>query len=705
MAVPLRDVPVRLSIAALCFALAACSPPSPAGPERSCQTVLRAAPAMSLAELSIRGEWNAFNPEPMTRRSDGVFEWKGVLEPRDYGYGFGDEPIDPLAGFSRFVADTEWSRVRVPDCSLPRVVLGAFEPLASGTLKASALVERGKAGAAVTPRAFVDGAEVQANFNASSGSLELEVSGLAVGRHTLRLEVDDGAGKKGEAVVAPFWVQTEPFDWSQAVIYFVLVDRFRDGAPANNAPVAGVPDLANFQGGDLQGVLEKLNEGYFEKLGANVLWLSPLEPSPDTGYPGNDGRQYSGYHGYWPVASREVQRRFGGRAALDAVISAAHARGIRVIADAVVNHVHELHPRYAEHKNDGWFRGGCLCTQSACSFDARPLDCWFASYLPDYNWKSNAVASEVEADARFWLEDVGFDGFRVDAVKHFEKIGARALSGTAREVGSTAGGFYLVGEVFAGTGQRELLNQWLSPPILDGQFDFPLYWTLVDVFARGQPLTQLDAAVAASETAYPATARMSPFLGNHDVPRFLSYAAGQVDADAVAQAWGPNAPPDVVNDAAAFAKLAQAFTFLLTARGAPLIYYGDEVGLSGAGDPDNRRMMKFSGLTGLQSGLRQHVETLGAARKQSRALREGDRATLLVEPDLWIQQRAASATEGALIIVHRGSAPRTVTLTARAPLTRNRYRDALSGTEIDFGGSGATTLTVPAGASMVFFSY
>lgn len=695
---------VRISIAAACYALAACSPPSPAGPERSCETVLRAAPAMSLAELSIRGEWNAFEPKAMTRRSDGVFEWKGVLEPRDYAYGFGDDNLDPLAGFSRFVADAEWSRVRVPDCANPRVVLGALEALASGTLKVSALVERGKAGAALTPRALVDGVEQQLSFNAGTGAVEVEVTALPTGRHTLRLEVEDGAGKKGEAVVAPFWIQAAPFDWSQAVIYFVLVDRFRDGAQENNAQVAGVPDKANFQGGDLQGVLEKINDGYFEKLGANVLWLSPLEPSPDTGYPGNDGRQYSGYHGYWPVASREVQRRFGGRAALDAVIAAAHARGIRVIGDAVVNHVHELHPRYAEHKNDGWFRGGCLCTQSACSFDARPLDCWFASYLPDLNWKSNAVANEIEGDARFWLEEVGFDGFRVDAVKHFEKMGARALSGTARELGATAGGFYLVGEVFAGTGQRDLLNQWLNPPILDGQFDFPLYWAIVDVFARGQPLTQLDAAVAASETTYPATARMSPFLGNHDVPRFLSYAAGQVEPDPVAQGWGPTAPPDVVNDPAAFAKMAQAFTFLLTGRGAPLIYYGDEIGLSGAGDPDNRRMMKFGLLTPLQSSLKQHVETLGAARQRSRALREGDRTTLLVEPDLWIQQRAASATEGALVVIHRGTTPRTVTLNARAPLTRNRYRDALSGAELDFGG-GSTTLNVPAGASMVFFSY
>jgi neopullulanase len=197
---------------------------------------------------------------------------------------------------------------------------------------------------------------------------------------------------------------------------------------------------------------------------------------------------------------------------------------------------------------------------------------------------------------------------------------------------------------------------------------------------------------------------MSPFLGNHDVPRFLAYAAGQVEADAVAQAWGPNAPPDVVTDAAAFARAKQAFTFLLTARGAPLIYYGDEIGLSGAGDPDNRRLMKWGALTPLEAGLRAHVETLAAARKQSRALQEGDRVTLLAEPDLWVQQRAAGA-DGALVIIHRGATARTVTVSARGGLGRARYRDALSASEIDFGGASSTTLTVPPGASMVFLSY
>lgn len=700
---------MRFFIATAAVLLASCAPTVLPGPERSCETVLHAAaPQGSSDSLDVRGEWNAFNPQPMRKGPGGTFVWRGTLEPRDYAYGFGASTVDPLALFSRWVGDEEWSRLRVPDCAPPNLLLTSLTPRADGSLAATALVQRGLKGAAVTPTATLDGpagpAAADVSFDVASGELRLEASGLSRGRHVLRLFAQDGAGLTSQPVSAPFWVEPEPFDWSDAVVYFVFVDRFRNGEPGNDAPVPGVPAKANFQGGDLQGVRAAIEDGYFERLGVNTLWLSPLEPSPDTGFGGNDGRTYSGYHGYWPVAARDVQRRFGGRAALDQVVAAAHARGMRVLGDAVVNHVHEEHPRYQQHKNDGWFRGGCLCTTGSCSFDVRPLDCWFAPYLPDVNWRNNAAAAEFEADARFWLDEVGFDGFRVDAVKHFELSGARALSGTAQELWPFGAGSYLVGEVFSGESQRPLLNQWLDPPVLDGQFDFPLYWRVVDVFARGQGLDRLDAAVAQSEAAYPSGARMSPFLGNHDVPRFLSIAAGQVEPDALAQAWSASAPPDVVTDAAAFARLQHAFTFLLTARGVPLVYYGDEIGLSGAGDPDNRRPMKWGALTALEASLRQHVETLGAARKKSLALRRGLRATLLAEAELWVQQRAGEGDDGALIVIHRGAAARTISLEPKDPLrqARARYRDIFSGVELDFGGTAATALTVPAGASMVF---
>jgi neopullulanase len=659
--------------------------------------VLRAVSPDGGTSLSLRGEWNGFNPQPMQRREDGTFEWKGTLEARDYGYGIGDSTLDPLAPYSRWVGQEEWSRLRVPDCTRPSVELTVLTATAQGKLTVGALVKRGSQGHAVTPHLFVDGAAVNASFDVESGTLSQVSEGVPAGRHTVRIEVEDTVGASAEPVVALAWVEATPWDWSQAVMYFVLVDRFRNGEPSNDAPVAGVPAKANFQGGDLQGLKAAIDEGYFDKLGVNTLWLSPLEPSPEEGFSGNDGRQYSGYHGYWPAASREVQRRFGGRAALDAVVQAAHARGIRLLADAVVNHVHEKHPRYVAHKNDGWFRGGCLCVNSACSFDVRPLDCWFAPYLPDYNWTNSAVADEVELDARFWIEEAGFDGFRVDAVKHFEKVGARTLAGAARQSGKP----YLVGEVFAGTGQRDLVNQWLTPRILDGQFDFPLYWTIVDVFARGQPLIQLDAAVKLSESTYPSEARMSPFLGNHDVPRFLSIAAGQIESDAVAQAWSPTAPPDVVTDPAPFERLKQAFTFLLTAPGVPLIYYGDEIGLSGAGDPDNRRLMKWSGLSGNETGLRSFVQALGTARKKSRALQEGSRVTLMVETDLYVQHRLLNP-DGALIVINRGSTSRTLNIAVGGE--RRRYKDVILGVEVELGNNTPSALTVPGGASMVLLT-
>ena len=100
----------------------------------------------------------------------------------------------------------------------------------------------------------------------------------------------------------------------------------------------------------------------------------------------------------------------------------------------------------------------------------------------------------------------------------------------------------------------------------------------------------------------------------------------------------------------------------------------------------------------IAAALRRHVEALGAARKKSRALREGDRSTLLVENDLWIQQRLLGS-DGAVVVIHRGTAARTVSVSARGP--KLRYRDVLSGVEVELGNGAAATLNVPAGASMV----
>src|SRR5262249_5501775 len=90
------------------------------------------------------------------------------------------------------------------------------------------------------------------------------------------------------------------FDWRSAILYFVFVDRWNNGDPTNDAPVAGVEPQANYQGGDYAGVIAKIDEGYFNDLGVNAIWLTVPMGNPSVAGAGADGHQYSAYHGYWP---------------------------------------------------------------------------------------------------------------------------------------------------------------------------------------------------------------------------------------------------------------------------------------------------------------------------------------------------------------------------------------------------------------------
>src|SRR4029077_12599630 len=143
-------------------------------------------------------------------------------------------------------------------------------------------------------------------------------------------------------------------EWSQAILYFVFVDRFYDGNPANNgAQVAGVAPAANYQGGDYAGVTKKIQDGYFTDLGVNTLWLTVPMDNPEVSGLGTDGKEYSAYHGYWPQNLDQTEERFGSLAELKSLVDAAHGKGLKVILDYAMNHVHASAPVYAQHPD--WF--------------------------------------------------------------------------------------------------------------------------------------------------------------------------------------------------------------------------------------------------------------------------------------------------------------------------------------------------------------
>ncbi len=468
-------------------------------------------------------------------------------------------------------------------------------------------------------------------------------------------------------------------DWRDAVMYFVMIDRFADGNPGNNAPVAGVEPPGQYQGGDFVGVTQKINEGYFTQLGINTLWItSPLD-NADNANPGSDGHNYTGYHGYWPRDLDSAESKLGTEVELKAMVDAAHARGIQVLIDYVMNHVHTQSSIYSLHPDWFWpnsngFGGNCVCG-SGCSWDTDRLKCWFDPFLPDFNFQ-NADARKWSVDnAVAWAKRIGIDGFRLDAVKHIETSWLTDVRARINAEVAFDQKFYMVGETF--DGDRGIIKSYVDPnTMLDGQFDFPLRGQVLGTLLhRDGQMSDLAGFLDANDGYYGPGSVMSTFIGNHDVPRVIEQALdtpmfGPWDGGKNL-AW--SGQPTLPTSKNPFERLAVAYTLLFTIPGIPMLYYGDEFGMPGAGDPDNRRFMQWSGYTANQSWLRDRLATLAKIRHDHAATRRGTRQTIGVSTDAFLY-KMTSAGDTVFVALNRGDAQQP------APnLPAGNYVDLISG--------------------------
>ena len=248
--------------------------------------------------------------------------------------------------------------------------------------------------------------------------------------------------------------------------------------------------------------------------------------------------------------------------------------------------------------------------------------------MPDINYDV-AEARQTMVDHAIWLiKETNIDGFRVDAVKHMNDQFIKDLRAAIENLFANTGiTLYTVGETF--TGDINLLNKYIGDDLLHAQFDFPLYYALQDVPVYGSMHNVYN-----NDTSYKIGANiyksdlMGTFMGNHAVARAISVAAKQNTGK-----WGSN---DVLTDWVPYFRVKQAWTILLTNPGVPLIYYGDEYGMTGANDPDNRRMMSFgSDLNSEQQGTLDYVRTLGKVRAAHSAMTRGKREDLHATANKW----------------------------------------------------------------------
>jgi glycosidase len=509
----------------------------------------------------------------------------------------------------------------------------------------------------------------------------------------------------------------DEFQWEDAIMYFVMVDRFFDGDAANNEPVPGVPDLAaQYQGGDWVGVQAKL--GYLKDLGVNAIWLSaPFDNRDSAGAaidPGADPHMYSGYHGYWPKPADIdysdpfapnpvplVESRLGTDTELQGLIDAAHALGIYVLFDYVMNHVdlesglYLAHPDWFVHEGDSFM----LCHPGMWNDPYWGTRCAFTDYLPPFDFYNPVVRQWSVTDALWWAWYFDVDGFRLDAIKHVPLDWLTELRTTlSSNFPQPAGGrFYMVGETFE-YDDRDKIKEFINPAtMLDGQFDFPLKKRLCEaVLSRSMDLGAFFTWMDGNDSFYSADTVMTTWIGNHDIPRAIHFASGQIgnctEGSSPATGWNPGNYQQPA-DAEAYQRLTLAFGVLMTSPGIPLVYYGDEIGLAGGGDPDNRRMMAFSNLNQHQLAMLSLMQKLGRIRAQNVALRRGHRQALTGGSDTYsYKMTGCGADQEIFVLINRSDAT-----TAVSGLPSGEFTELIGNTTL----TGGAAVDVPARSLLI----
>jgi len=494
--------------------------------------------------------------------------------------------------------------------------------------------------------------------------IDVEISpSLASGKYALLL-----ATRSGNTMI-PFSIEA-PLDarnnfqglTTDDVIYLIMIDRFADGDPANNAP-ADAPSEANdrnnprgYHGGDLRGIINQLP--YLKELGVTALWLTPWHDNwngvnrcdkpwcPNTYY-----------HGYHAIDYYAVEDRFGDLATLRELVQKAHALGIKIIQDQVANHVGSQHPwvndpplpnwfhgTLAKHQNNR-FRNSVLLSPHANQLDVRnTLDGWFSDDLPDMNQDEPEVARYEIQNALWWAGVTGIDGIRQDTIQYMPRTFIRDLSDALHRQYPK---LWMVGEVFERDAAHTAFfigghKGWDGLDTkLDSVFDFSLWNVSLLVFTNKAPVSAL-AHQLKYDALYPDPSRLTVLANNHDTSRFLSLE-GATTAGAMMHV-----------------------AFVLSVRGIPQLYYGEEIAMEGKDDPDNRRdfpvkAFKADGRTPKEQEMFEWTRSWIGLRRQNVAMRSGRLIDLFVDDDAYVFARQLGS-EALIIAFNRQNQEKRVTV-------------------------------------------
>lgn len=370
-------------------------------------------------------------------------------------------------------------------------------------------------------------------------------------------------------------------DWARGGgIYQVLVDRYVDGDPRNNPPHCRpwdqAPDRETYYGGDFDGLIQKLP--YIRGLGMDILYLSPVFLSPT-------------YHKYDTVDYYAVEEIYGGREGLRRLVGAAHEQGMRVLLDGVFNHCSDRHPYFLDVLEKGasspyadWF---CIFTYDDAGHPVYDSFGGMVSSMPRWNTCNPAVADYLCGAAVYWTRELQIDGWRLDVADEVPHSFWKAFRRRLRQVRDD---ILLIGEVW------NHAAAWLQGDEFDGVTNYKYRRAMLALAQNQWDSRTFWEAVQSNLRLYKTTSwpYLVNLLGSHDTVRLFTEVKNTGNAE-----------------------LALLVTYCM--EGIPLLYYGDEIGLPGGDDPDNRRAMSWDRQPPLLDWIRQ----VGGLRRVQPALRDG----------------------------------------------------------------------------------
>jgi cyclomaltodextrinase / maltogenic alpha-amylase / neopullulanase len=583
-------------------------------------------------QLVIDGKW-MLDPDNAVKTSNGSGGYNSVMQ-----VSFGDDSKAPIL----FTKSAESNAINIGAENL----VSSYFVFYNNDLLSESAVNRNAAGIKISIPKFA--------FSAPSATIRVFAFNQFGISNDLNIPLQNGK-------IVTNATNLKRDDYHAATLYFMMVDRFNDGDKSINKPVIDerVDPKANYQGGDLKGITAKIKDGYFKNLGINTIWVSPIVQNPQGAYQEypKPRRWFSGYHGYWPVYTTKVDNRFGDDAALMELVKTAHENNMNVLMDFVSNHIHEENPLYKSHPE--WFSSMYLkdSTVNIRIWDEQRLTTWFDTFMPDIDYTKPAAVEAFSDSALYWMEKFDLDGFRHDATKHVSEVFWRALTKKMKErvVAKGSKNIYQIGETF---GTRELIGSYIGSGMMDAQFDFNLYFDARPVFAGSEEsFDKVAASMKETMQYYGSHSLMGNITGNHDMPRFLYYAGGaeKKGEDEKEAGWSRNIK---VDDPKGYARLKMLNAFIMSIPGIPIIYYGDEIGMPGAGDPDNRRMMQFSNLKPEEAAVKITTEKLVNLRRSSMPLIYGDTRILKADKDQMVFLRQYF-NQTAVVVFNRSNLPST----------------------------------------------